>query len=348
MIKSLDSRLVLLKKTDHLQFEKEMTLQKEFNNAARYFCNDYFDSGSGEGNLALMCFASCFGDLYTYRDKQAKQINQSKLHLNTGTINTSYSADYFDKFSQDLCVSMPNSVWMAKAPPDNCKQLVMKEIESNINGIAINENDGDVCAYFGELNLEISKAAIVVPQGKLSEQYAPEMVRLPSGISIGKYEVTIAQWRAVMGDRYLTDSDCMDDNCPVEHVSWNETQNFISQINQRTGKHYRLPTDNEWYTACQAGGSHAYCGSDSIDAVTSQSQDCNSEIQLVGRKEPNAYGLYDIGGNAGEWTSSCLEDDCSRRIFRGCVKGKSYLRYGYGLNVKNLRDNFLGFRLIQD
>ena len=74
---------------------------------------------------------------------------------------------------------------------------------------------------------------------------------------LGKYEVTQAQWQAVMGGNppYFKGSDL-----PVEHVSWNDIQEFIKKLNARSGKGFRLPTEAEWEYACREGGRKVrYC-----------------------------------------------------------------------------------------
>ena len=177
-----------------------------------------------------------------------------------------------------------------------------------------------------------------------------DMVRLPSGIAMGKYEVTQAQWRAVMGNNPSNFANC-GDNCPVEQVSWEDVQQFIQRLNSQTGKRYRLPSEDEWFAACQAGYGHEYCGSNSVDAVAWYGGNSGNRTHPVGQKQPNAWGLYDMSGNVREWTSSCDEGDCSRRVLRG---GFWYVRpadvrsaYRYW-NAPSNRDGFLGFRLAQD
>jgi formylglycine-generating enzyme required for sulfatase activity len=179
----------------------------------------------------------------------------------------------------------------------------------------------------------------------------PEMVRIPSlGISMGKYEVTQSQWRAVMGDNPSHFSSCGDD-CPVENVSWNEAQDFIQRLNQRVGKRFRLPTDEEWFAACQAGSSTEYCGSDNIDAVAWYESNSGERTHPVGQKRANAWGLHDMSGNVWEWNSSCYENDCAQRVNRGGswyhvpASARSALRNWF---VPTDRFNYLGFRLAQD
>ena len=76
-----------------------------------------------------------------------------------------------------------------------------------------------------------------------------EMVYV-GNFSIGRYEVTQAQWVAVMGNN---PSDNKGDNLPVEQVSWDNVQVFIKKLNARTGKKYRLPTEAEWKFAAKGG-----------------------------------------------------------------------------------------------
>ena len=77
-------------------------------------------------------------------------------------------------------------------------------------------------------------------------------VRISRGFWLGKYEVTQTEWEAVMGSNPSSFSGCA--HCPVEEVSWNDVQDFISRVNAREGRDvYRLPTEAEWEYAARAG-----------------------------------------------------------------------------------------------
>jgi formylglycine-generating enzyme required for sulfatase activity len=119
-----------------------------------------------------------------------------------------------------------------------------------------------------------------------------------SSFNIGKFEVTQAQWRAVMGNNPSDFKGC--DNCPVENVNWNYVQEYISKLNIQTGKNYRLPTEAEWEYAAK-GGKHskgyAYSGSNDINDVAWYDGNSDRKTHEVGKKLANEIGIFDMSGN---------------------------------------------------
>jgi formylglycine-generating enzyme required for sulfatase activity len=125
---------------------------------------------------------------------------------------------------------------------------------------------------------------------------------------IGKYEVTQSQWKLIMGDNPSHYKDC--DKCPVERVSWNEVQIFLTKLNMLTGKNYRLPTEAEWEYAAKGGElsqGFRYAGGNNINFVSWYSGNSQGKTQPVGTMNPNELGIYDMSGNVYEWCSDWFD-----------------------------------------
>lgn len=118
---------------------------------------------------------------------------------------------------------------------------------------------------------------------------------------IGETEVTQALWNAVMDSN---PSSFHGDNLPVEMVSWDDCQKFISKLNQITGRKFALPTEAQWEYAARGGKKsqgYEYSGSDIIDGVAWYRDNSSNETHIVGTKQKNELGLYDMSGNLYEF-----------------------------------------------
>ncbi|RLL54300.1 formylglycine-generating enzyme family protein [Mariprofundus sp. EBB-1] len=192
---------------------------------------------------------------------------------------------------------------------------------------------------------------------------------------MSKYEITQPQWKRIMGSN---PSSYKADDRPVESISWDNVKVFIVKLNQKTGKHYRLPSEAEWEYAARAGtssqypwgnsASHDYAnyGKDKCCEGHASGRDQWVNTSPVGSFPANGFGLYDMQGNVWEWVEDCYHENykrapangeawtsgvCSKRVLRGGSwfdipsSLRSAYRYGYSTDA---RDDDSGFRLVQD
>lgn len=132
-----------------------------------------------------------------------------------------------------------------------------------------------------------------------------------SGYYIGKYEVTIGLWKAVMGTNPTYKKA---DNLPVDIVSWDDCQEFITKLNELTGEHFRLPTEAEWEFAARGGNKsrgYKFSGSDDEGKIGWIQQNAGARTHPVGTKAPNELGIYDMCGNVWEWCQDYYNPDYS-------------------------------------
>ena len=155
---------------------------------------------------------------------------------------------------------------------------------------------------------------------------------------IGETEVTQALWQAVMGTNPSNFSD--NPQRPVEQVSWNKCKEFITKLNELTGKTFRLPTDAEWKYAAKGGNEsqgYTYSGSNTVGDVAWYKGNSSSQTHDVKTKSPNELGIYDMSGNVAEWTSDLVTvgyDINKYRHFRGGA---------YSLNSANCKVTYYSY-----
>ncbi|MFM2096585.1 MAG: hypothetical protein RIS70_3709 [Planctomycetota bacterium] len=131
-------------------------------------------------------------------------------------------------------------------------------------------------------------------------------VTIERGFYLSAFEIRQVHYRAVMG---VNPSAHENDQNPVESVSWTDAVAFCERLSQRdeeksAGRSYRLPTEAEWEYACRAGTNSMYSFSGDQDDLSNHAwfkTNASAGPGQVGRKSPNAWGLYDMHGNVWEW-----------------------------------------------
>lgn len=188
------------------------------------------------------------------------------------------------------------------------------------------------------------------------------------GFYMGKYEVTQEEWQAVMGTNPSDFNGCP--RCPVENVSWDDCQRFITNLNQLLGTDkYRLPTEAEWEYAARGGPNPdgtMYAGSDDLSDVGWYDGN-SSRTRQVGQLRANGAGLHDMSGNVKEWCADIyapyrsgyirnprVTSGGSNRVNR-VNRGGSWFNHERVCRVSarfwytpSDRDNRLGFRLLRE
>ncbi|KPA14158.1 serine/threonine protein kinase, partial [Candidatus Magnetomorum sp. HK-1] len=208
-------------------------------------------------------------------------------------------------------------------------------------------------------------------KGRDSDESPQHKVILTNDYFMQTTEVTQGQWKAIMGENPSYFENC-GDNCPVERVSWNDIQEFINRLNQKSKQKYRLPTEAEWEYAARAGSTSAFangdiketgCGIDpNLNKMGWYCGNSDSKTHPVAQKQANQWQLFDMHGNVYEWCSDWFADyqathtenpvgpnKGSYRVIRGggwndyARDCRSANRLGSGPTG---RDWYIGFRLV--
>jgi formylglycine-generating enzyme required for sulfatase activity len=216
----------------------------------------------------------------------------------------------------------------------------------------------------------------------------PEMVNLPGGqftmgsnddpsekpphdvtvaaFALGRYPVTIGEWRRCVADKACGYEPAGDDNLPVYNVSWTDTQEYLAWLSKTTQAKYRLPSEAEWEYAARANTATKFWWGNSLmpnkAACKGCGTDANAMLPLkVGAFAPNPLGLHDMAGGIAQWVADCWVRDyqgaprngaarelpnCRQRVLRGgsWKNDSSYMRSSsrdyYDVGVRYLTHGF--------
>jgi len=144
------------------------------------------------------------------------------------------------------------------------------------------------------------------------------VVQLTQPYYVSVTETTNEQFQQIFPSYVVNEKYSPDPDSPAVNISWRDADDFCRRISEREGAHYRLPTEAEWECACRAGSKTRYCYGNAVRKLSKYAW-YDYEVgraSPVALLRPNKWGIYDMHGNALEWTS----DWFSRAYYSECQK----------------------------
>ncbi|GJL90646.1 SUMF1/EgtB/PvdO family nonheme iron enzyme [Hyphococcus sp.] len=215
---------------------------------------------------------------------------------------------------------------------------------------------------------------------KAKSESPRRQVAIGKSFALGTREITYAQWDACVADGGCTmappDHGWGRGDRPVVSVSFDDARSYVAWLSEKTGQSYRLPSEAEWEYAARAGSDAAFATGAGISTAQAN---YNGQFPYRGAKEifrqrtvpvasfpANAFGLFDMNGNAWEWTADCwkashagapadqsavVDGDCAKRVLKGGAwnTGAWRLRSAHRIGkAKTAREFDNGFRVAKD
>jgi formylglycine-generating enzyme required for sulfatase activity len=156
-------------------------------------------------------------------------------------------------------------------------------------------------------------------KGHRTQEEPQHPVSIPWRLAVSRFDITFDQWEACVafGDCLPAVPEWEGGRQPVINVSWYDAQDYVAWLSRMSGKPYRLLTEAEWEYAARATTTTAYYWGDEVGTGNANCKSCgstwdNRQASPVGSFRANAFGLYDMAGNAWQWV-----DDCWNETYEG-------------------------------
>jgi formylglycine-generating enzyme required for sulfatase activity/serine/threonine protein kinase len=269
--------------------------------------------------------------------------------------------------SQDVAKASADYAVVAKLDSQAVSSLVVDleklpaSVLSQLPASVLSQLPASVLSQLPPRKNTIGMAFKLLPGGTftMGDGNEAHQVTLTQPFELGVYEVTQEQYEAVMG---TIPSKFKGLQNPVQTVSWNDAVEFCRKLSElpaekKAGYVYRLPTEAEWEYACRAGTTTTYSFGDSDSELGEYAwyrDNSGNTTHPVGKKKPNAWGLYDMHGNVFEWCqdwygnypSGSVTDPTGAASGRGRVLRGGSFDFQTSLVRSAYRDYVLpGFRL---